>query len=243
MTDVFNADGTPATPAPTATGALADLVGDGKKFKTVEDLARGKIEADTFIERLKEENAQALAEARKAALADEQLESLRNEIKALREARGEPSRDNTNPALTLESVKTLVAQTLTQAESNRTAQQNVNVANDAMVKTYGSLEAAGAAVKAKAVEVGMSMDALRDLAAKSPSAFIKIMGGEASKQSAEPLNPNRVVTGIVPNSSNEPAEGTKEYFDTIQKRSRSEYFTPRVQQAIWKAIQAGTYKL
>src|SRR2546426_10450626 len=32
---------------------LAELVGDGKKFKTSQDLARGKFEADQYIEVLK----------------------------------------------------------------------------------------------------------------------------------------------------------------------------------------------
>lgn len=35
---------------------LSSLVGEGRKFKTVQDLAKGKVEADGFIEKLKEEN-------------------------------------------------------------------------------------------------------------------------------------------------------------------------------------------
>lgn len=237
--DVFAPDPNAAPPA----SSVNDLVGEGKKFKTVDDLARGKLEADAFIERLKQENAQVLAEARKAALADEQLETLRNEVKALREARVEPSKDNTNPALTLESVKSLVAETITQTERNRTAQQNIATANETMVQTHGSLEAAAQAVKAKASEVGMTMDALRNIAATSPSAFLKIMG-EAQKQSAEPLNTNRVTIERVQNLGGDtPKEGSKAYFDAIMKRSRNEYFTPKVQQAIWKAVKAGTYDL
>lgn len=245
MTDVFadpNAQTPPATGTP-PDNVASTLVGDGKKFKTVDDLARAKIESDNFIEQLKRENAQARDEVKKAALADEQLEALRNEIKALREARGEPSRDHTNPALTIESVKSLVAETITQAERNRTASQNISEANDSMVKQHGSLEAAAQAVKARASEVGMTVEALRDIAAKSPTAFAKIMGTEPPK-SAEPLSPNRVATERTPNPGGDaPAEGTKAYFDAILKRSRQEYFTPRVQQAIWKAVQAGTYQL
>ena len=40
---------------------LAELVGDGKKFQTVEDLAKGKQESDAFIVKLQDENAQAIA--------------------------------------------------------------------------------------------------------------------------------------------------------------------------------------
>src|SRR4029450_8159059 len=44
---------------------LEELVGEGKKFKTPEDLARGKAESDSFIERLQKE-----------------LHGLRNELKS-----------------------------------------------------------------------------------------------------------------------------------------------------------------
>lgn len=48
---------------------LETLVGEGKKFKSVEALAKGKILSDAFVERLKEENR----------LAREEIERLRQE--------------------------------------------------------------------------------------------------------------------------------------------------------------------
>ena len=44
------------TGSSTQADPLAELVGDGKKFATVNDLARGKLEADSFIEKIKAEN-------------------------------------------------------------------------------------------------------------------------------------------------------------------------------------------
>lgn len=239
MTDVFD------KPEQTSEGTtVADLVGEGKKFKTVEDLARGKVEADAFIERLKQENATALEAARNSALADEKLDVLRKEIATLKAANPQSSREPTSPALTPDSIKTLVSEAITQTERNRTAQQNINAANDQMVKTLGSLENAANAVKAKASEVGMTLEALKDIAAKSPSAFLKIMGQEVAL-SREPLDPTRVVRENTPNlTPNAPTAGTKAYFDNILKtQGRGVYFTPRIQQEIWKAVQAGTYQL
>ena len=42
---------------PTSPSVLGDLVGDGRKFNDVEALAKGKLEADKFIEQMKQENA------------------------------------------------------------------------------------------------------------------------------------------------------------------------------------------
>jgi len=39
----------------TSKTSLEELVGEGKKFKTVEDLAKGKLEADSFIAQLEGE--------------------------------------------------------------------------------------------------------------------------------------------------------------------------------------------
>lgn len=234
--DVFTTE-TPA-PAPTT-----DLVGPDKKFKTVEDLARGKAEADAYIENLKREQAELRAELAKATKTDEELAALRAELNALRTATPQGSREQTVPALTVDSVKSLVEQTITQAERNRTAQQNVQAANAEMVRVHGTLEKAAEAVKARAAEVGMSLEAIKAIAASSPTAFAKIMGNEQAK-SVAPLNPNRVAPERTPSlTPNDTTPGTKAYFDNIQKTDRNAYFSPRVQQEIWKAVKAGTYQL
>lgn len=242
--DVFNEGAGTNLPDQNNSSLVETLVGEGKKFKTVEDLARGKTEADAFIERLKQEKADMLEEMKKQSLGSEQLEELRNELKALRTANVQPSRDGTNPALTSDGVKSLIEEVMTQTERNRSAQQNVSAANEAMVKTFGSLEKAAEAVKAKAAEVGMTMDALRGIAANSPTAFLKIMG-ESTVADVQPLNPNRVSPSALNTQQPQKAvPSTKEDFDAILKaQGRRVYFSPAVQTAIWKAIKAGTYQL
>lgn len=239
MPDVFETKETPET----VTDPLAELVGEGKKFKTASDLAKSKIESDRFIESLKRENAEMRAEVDKKLNAEEQLTELRSEIAALRgRAPQEPSREKTPPALTVEGVQALISETLTQSERNRTAQQNITVANAAMVEHYGDADKATTAVRAKASELGLSVDDLKAMAEKSPTAFKKIMLGDSQARSTDaPLdvrsqNPNPALR-----SAAQP--GTKEYFEEIRKRSLKEYFKPEVQTALHKAVAAGTYVL
>ena len=54
MTDELNVDN--GAPTPPVADPLQELVGEGKKFKSIEDLAKSKVEADRFIDKLKSEN-------------------------------------------------------------------------------------------------------------------------------------------------------------------------------------------
>lgn len=229
-----------------ASNPVEALVGEGKKFKTVEDLAKGKIAADEHISNLERE----LAGLREAAApkfdAEKQLETLRAEIQALKNNPDKGrSQEVTPPAMTEDRIAAIVQASLTRAEQNRTVTQNVMAANDAIVTAYGSLDAAAAAVNAKAAELGMSIEDLKGIAAKSPTAFQKIILGEAQKGGNEaPLKPNAsapVIPGNAPLGNAKP--GTKEYFDGILKTDRKKYWTPEVQMQLHKAVKDGTYQL
>jgi hypothetical protein len=59
MTELFQNDDNSAVSEPVTIedkNYLEDLVGEDKKFKSVEDLAKGKAESDAFIRKLQEEN-------------------------------------------------------------------------------------------------------------------------------------------------------------------------------------------
>ena len=56
---------------------LAELVGEGKKFKTVDDLAKGKWNSDSMIETLKAEIATLKAQANSGANVDTLLAEIR----------------------------------------------------------------------------------------------------------------------------------------------------------------------
>jgi hypothetical protein len=90
MTDVFES---PTKGEETPVTQVSDLVGEDKKFKTVEDLAKGKLEADSYIEQLKEENRIArekLGELEGSKSKDETVSEL---LRAVREHQKEQQGD------------------------------------------------------------------------------------------------------------------------------------------------------
>lgn len=224
---------------------LDNLVGEGKKFKTVEDLAKGKVAADEHISNLEKELDAMRKQLNPQFDAEKQLTELRAEIQALRTnppqgRSGEP----TASSLTVEGITALVNETITRAERNQTISQNITQANNAVVEHFGNLDAAAAAVKEKAAELGMSIEDLKGIAAKSPTAFQKIVLGAAGKAGEGPLNPQSTITKQ-PDAPRmgDPKPGTKEYFDTIFKTDRKKYFTPEIQMQLHKAAKDGTYQL
>lgn len=221
-----------------------DLVGEGKKFKTADDLAKGKVESDRFVEDLKRQINDMKTSMDNQDLAKTELEALKNEIKTLRE-RASQSRDNTSPALSESQLRALVESTVTNLEGTKTANQNVIEANTRLVKHFGTLEKAQVAVKTKASELGVSIDFLKEAAAKSPDAFVNILGITVTKPDQGLVVNNSVNTEAAGGSNNgQLKEGTKEYFDNVLKtKGRSHYFSTEVQQQIWKAVKAGTYQL
>ncbi len=233
MTDIFQ--------DPTA-DPVADLVGEGKKFKDVAALAKGKLESDAFIKRLEDEKAAMRAELDKKVRADEALEELKREIAELKEqgTQRQP-KEHTTPALTEADVRALIARTITEDDSRRTASDNIKRANAAVVDHYGSLDKASEAVKGKARELNVSVDFLKEMAAKSPAAFAKLVTDKVEVPDNGPNFKGTVNTESRMTPSNA-KEGTKEFFDAILAKSPKNYWSQPTQKAIWAAMKAGTYQ-
>lgn len=241
MTDVFNASTTPADP-------LAELVGDGKKFKTPEDLARGKIESDAFIEQLKDELKGLKEDLKNRSASEDQLDLLRKEIIALKTNTQQPAppaqrEANQPPALTEDTIKQLVAKTITQAETQRTASANILEANQKVIDKFGSMEKAQEVVQARASELGISMDYLKNLAAQSPTAFLKLVADQPVAPSGGNLPTNGSVnpSAFQANAGGMVREGTKAWYDKMRTDNPKQYWTTTVQQRIFEAKKSGTY--
>lgn len=240
MPDIFNPD----TQIPVVgDDPLAALVGEGKKFKTVADLATGKQEADAFIVRLQSEAAALRAQLNPQFDAEKELATLRAELAASRAnpSGGVPAKADT-PALTVDGIAAIVNETITRAEQNRTATQNINIANDAVVAKFGTLEKGTEAVQAKARELGLTVLDLKAMAEKSPTAFQKIVLGEVAQGgSNSPLNPANAPLNTNLNQTFQ--EGTNAYFDNILKTDKKRYWSASVQTQLHKAVKDGTYQL
>lgn len=188
-----------ANPNPSAvTSALDTLVGADKKFATPEDLARGKLEADTFIEKLKQE-ARDLRNL--VVTQDQRLVKLEARSSIL--DRLEPNPNGGNPPIVTTQqpeppastglTKDDVFELIEQRDVKRTATQNKSEVDAVLNKQFG--DQAVAAVRQRANELGMTQSELAGLALRSPKAFYSMLG----------IDPNATQTGTLYTGTGRPA--------------------------------------
>lgn len=232
MSDVFNA----ATTADTTTEAgnsqtnenyVNQLVGEGKKFKDLEALAKGKLEADRHIGEITKTLDELRAELAKQDYAKSLLEQMSKGSETRQDEPPPNTSSSSNTENTTQSasdIESLVEKVITEKERNRTVAQNLVVVNEEMEKKFG--DKAGQILKTKSTELGMSLDRLKEIAAESPTAFFQLIGVSASRptQATAPQSSIRS-ENFNPNSQ----DRTFEYYQKIRKENRSLYYSPKIQ--------------
>lgn len=210
---------------------LDQLVGEGKKFKEVKDLARGKIEADKYIEILK----QRLDEATKEINTRTSLDSFLKEIKGAKQPVQhdviDPPVDPQKKVLDDSEIEKRFEDYLARRESQRSSQTNLEKVQETLITQFGP--EAKIVINKKAQELGMSVSALEQIASQSPSAFYRLVGV------AEERNP---VGGVqMPRSQVNPSQQVssgvknKAYFDKLKQVDRAKYFNPQTTVEMIKA--------
>jgi len=219
---------------PTSPSVLGDLVGEGRKFNDVEALAKGKVEADRFIEQMKQENSALKADLEKQSY----KLGVTNKMEEMASASptelldpnnnngGTPNTANTQPVSSEANIESLVEQTLKKRELEGVAKNNIAVVESELAQAYGT--EAATAVQQKANELGLPMTELQSMAAKSPAAFMQLMGRSAPKSS--PL----VQGSIRTEGSTMQASSGKDfgYYQQLRRENSSLYYKPSTQRAM-----------
>jgi|TARA_R110000803_G_scaffold38016_3_gene82055 hypothetical protein len=232
MSDIF--EGEANSPASTqTTGSVAELVGEGKKFATVEDLAKGKAEADVFIEQLKKEQAELRSDLDQRLSAQDLLDEIRKEREAQLHASSAPAEGNTTPSLGQDDIASLVNSTIEQRETQQTADQNILTVDSKMKDLYG--DKAQEMMLTKAAASNISVDFLKDIAAKSPNAFFNVLGLSDQRPATPTMTQGSVdTTGLTPKTTN---GNSWSDFEVMRRENPKMYWKPETQIRLLKAKQ------
>lgn len=230
---VFNST-TPETPA----SPLETLVGEGKKYKTVEDLANAYIHADAFIKSTTRELQEVKEELNIRLDTEEVLKRARQNQSNVDQTT--PPETKVEKAATPLSDEDLAARirTVTQAERLReTAAQNVTTVATRLIEQFGDEAKANEFVRNKAAELGVGVEFLQDVAARSPKAFFSSIGLENTTPKTPPTTPSRgdVNTEAFRNNGAQVKPGTYAYFENLRKTDPKTYFARDTQLAMHKA--------
>lgn len=172
---IFAGETPPAEPAVTAapsTPALptevAELVGEGKKYRTAEDALKAIPHAQKHIMTLEEEAKQLREELAKRKTSEELLEEFK-----LSGIQTSPVTQQQTPPVDVEAV---VASVLAKKEAATTAQKNISTVVSTFQNTFGDKAKAEEMYNKVAEESGLSISALNSLAATSPEAVLRLAG-------------------------------------------------------------------
>ncbi len=209
----------------------------GDQWNDPQVIAKGYLSAQAHIEKLEAEAAHLKEKATKNDYMEEVLKRFDERGKP---AGGEPKSNTNNTStndgadqpVSVEQIKNLVAETLTEAETKRTASQNIAESKRLMQEAFGT--EGQAAITKVMQETGMSKERMDQLASESPSAFMRMLGKPVQKQT------NQNTQGTV-NTSNMQHESGKQnwaYWQKMRRENPKEYRKPATQAAMLKARES-----
>lgn len=226
--DVFTEPTVINTNPDNQTEIASQLVGEDKKFKTVNDLAKGKLEADVYIEQMKVQLKAANDELAKVKNADDKFSKILEQI-GQRNNESTPQ-VNTTPAMVNDDITALVRNQITAIEKERSAQQNIDTTNSKLKELFG--DRAKEIVESKAKELGVGMEELKILSSKSPSALLTLVG--AGNQTTQATNAPQGSINTQADLGIGVKAGSKEYYNELRRKNPTEYYKKTIHEVMDK---------
>ena len=204
-------------------GSILDaLVGGGKKYANLEELAKGKAEADSFIDKLKDENS----DLRKQAEEKTTIMDLMEAFKSLNQEQ-ESNSESVTP-LDDEVLQGKLEQMIKEREAQRTSEANRTEAMKLVSeKLNGDEKAVDLFVQQKALQLGMEADKLWSLSEESPAGFAQIIGLESQPtQQVTPMSLPHQNTEATTGGTSMEVDGfkTKNWFDQQRREMGNKKF-------------------
>lgn len=171
-------ESTANTPAPESTNPLEDLLKEVRnengdpKYKTVEEALKALKHAQEYIPKVKEEKTQAERELEELRKEVERLQNLEETVLELTQKQEQTSTNGV--ALDEEGIAKLVEQTLTKKELEELHRKNQAEVVRVMSEKFG--DEAEKVFYSKAQELGLSVEEMNALAARSAKSVLTLLG-------------------------------------------------------------------
>lgn len=216
------------------------LVGDGRKFKDPEALAKSKLEADSFIKQVLREKEEIRADFLRERADNQskaQLQDLIDQFRKTQQPNASTdllpsSREEREPGLKLEDMEALLEKKFQERESRVKETDNFNLVKQALVQKHGSNYSS--AIKDQIDDLGLTVDEFNSMARKQPKVLLRTLGLD------QPLTQNPFQSP--PRSSQrsdsfsprgEPTRSWS-YYQKMRKESPETYHQPKTQQQMMK---------
>lgn len=214
-------------------GALAMLVGEGRKYKTVEDLAKAYINADQHIGTLESDNASLKEQVAKGKTVDEVLERLEQD----RQRSGDDK--SHAQSISVADIAKIVEAQITGRETAKAKNENIAKAQALLVQKFGD--------KAKevflaAADTKEKLRAMNELAAVSPDLFAQLFSTSPDVRNAtDGSNKGKEATGQTATGRAADPD-CKEYYDEMRRKDPRKFYSQSVQLEMHKRALANPTK-
>jgi hypothetical protein len=208
---------------------LEELVGDGRKFKSPEDLARGKYEADVHISNLERRMDEMRADyirVSEEAKAAKRMEELLDKLDAsgnLTSREPPHSNEDDKTALDMTNLDSILDSKLKERESKNREADNFKIVMNKVKEQYGDSYTRVLSEQAK--EMDISEDELNVLARRNPKMFFKTFG-IGDRQTEQFIVPpeGRRTTDFSPKVQ----KRTLSYYQNMRKTNPGLYFDRKI---------------
>lgn len=215
---------------------LNELVGEGKKFKTVQDLAKGKAIADNFVERLKTELSELRTQLRARNTVEELLakKNSTNVDTTSADNQQDTGENVNNGAPSLKDLESLLDRKLTEKEQLTARQRNLEQVKNTLIDNWGTDFPRKLAEVAR--QNGYSQQMLDQMAQENPNAFYRLVDLKPQALGIQNLPNNSLSAERNVGNRNKPGNGWS-FWKARQKQLGDQFYTVKEQQALWADIQ------
>lgn len=234
MTDTLLADDVDHIPA-APENFLSELVGEEKKFKSPEDLARGKWESDKYIKvletRLDEMRNDFLA-VKKDSETKANLEALIDRLESNKTNTTQQTQANVEqrPVIDPSELRSLVSAEMQLQTVAQQQQKNFDLVRSKLQERYG--ENFNSSVKQQIDTLGITQARLDEMARTEPMVLIKALGLDGPAQSRgyePPVRSSQRSDNFAPTAN---AKRTWSYYQKLKQTDPKSYYDPKTNVAM-----------
>lgn len=226
MTDLFQGGSDDHIDVDENKNYLDELVGEGKKFKTPQDLARGKYEADQYVDLLKrrldemrEDYMKLDSDYKSGRKLEELIDQLENRQRQSN-LDTPPEKDVPNtPAFDMTQFESLFDKKLQEVESRKSQAANFEKVQAKLKETFGNNYQSSLNEQTKAM--GLTQEFVNDLARNHPEVLFRTLGLDQQSKDQFTAPPRSSRNSFAPKT---PEKRGWAYYEQMRKENPKLYY-------------------
>ncbi len=222
MTDIFEAPKTTVDTNEQISSYRGLFVGEGKKFQSDEDLAKGKYEADQFIERLKQEAADLRKELG-TRISLEEFMTKNLEKPSNQTPTSVVEQQTPNEIKTVADYERIATDVYTKQQLNAQRVRNADISSQKLKEAWGDSYVQH--LEKVSRDLGLGKDFLQDLAERSPDAFLQVVGAGTQSRRVENITPPASRVNSAANLNPKGGVRDEAFWDKIKQTDPKMYFS------------------